>query len=30
VINSNGIPQDLALTVNFLSLQIFGLFANGQ
>jgi hypothetical protein len=28
VFNSNGIPQNLALTVNFLSLQIFGKFAN--
>jgi len=26
--NSNGIPQNLALTVNFLSLQIFGVFPN--
>jgi hypothetical protein len=26
--NSKGIPQDLALTVNFLSLQIFGVFPN--
>jgi len=26
--NSNGVPQNLALTVNFLSLQIFGKFAN--
>jgi hypothetical protein len=26
--NSNGIPQDLALSVNFLSLKIFGVFAN--
>ena len=25
---SNGVPQNLALTVNFLSLQIFGLFPN--
>jgi hypothetical protein len=24
--NANGVPQNLALTVNFLSLQIFGLF----
>ena len=30
VLNSNGTPQDPALTKNFLSLQIFGLFANGQ
>ncbi|HEY6248967.1 MAG TPA: hypothetical protein VI685_03340 [Candidatus Angelobacter sp.] len=28
VVNSNGIPQNLALTANFLSLQIFGKFAN--
>jgi hypothetical protein len=26
--NSNGVPQNLTLTVNFLSLQIFGVFAN--
>ena len=26
--NSNGIPQNLLTTVNFLSLQIFGVFAN--
>jgi hypothetical protein len=26
--NSNGVPQDLALSVNFLSLQIFGVFPN--
>lgn len=26
VFNSNGVPQNLALTVNFLSLQIFGKF----
>ena len=28
VFNSNGVPQNLALTVNFLSLQIFGVFPN--
>ncbi len=26
--NSNGVPQNIPLTVNFLSLQIFGVFAN--
>jgi len=26
--NANGIPQNLALTVNFLSLQLFGVFPN--
>ena len=26
--NSKGVPQNLALTVNFLSLQIFGVFPN--
>ena len=30
VLNSNGNPQDPALTANFLSLQAFGVFANGQ
>jgi hypothetical protein len=30
VLNSNGTPQDAALTVNFLSLQLLGVFANGQ
>jgi hypothetical protein len=28
VFNANGTPQNVALTVNFLSLQIFGRFAN--
>jgi len=28
VFNANGLPQNLALTANFLSLQIFGKFPN--
>jgi hypothetical protein len=28
VFQSNGIPQNIGLTLNFLSLQIFGVFFN--